>query len=58
MSPQSGIPLSQVTSNEEIEAAVQRDFDQGGIKLKKKSSCNFGAPFGQLGGFGTVRRSS
>jgi hypothetical protein len=58
MSPQSGLSLSQVTSNEEIEAAVQRDFDQGGIKLKKKSSCNFGAPFGSLGGFGTMRRPS
>jgi len=58
MSPQSGLSLSQVTSNEEIEAAVQRDFDQGGIKLKKKGSCNFGAPFGSLGGFGTVRRAS
>lgn len=58
MSPQSGIPLSQVTSNEEIEAAVQRDFDQGGIKLKKKASSNFGAPFGTLGGYGPVRRPS
>lgn len=47
-----------MVSNEEIEAAVQRDFDQGGIKLKKKASSNFGAPFGTLGGFGAVRRQS
>jgi hypothetical protein len=58
MSPQSGVPLSQVTSNDEIEAAVQRDFDQGGIKLKKKASSNFGAPFGTLGGYASVRRLS
>lgn len=61
MSPQSDIlsnPLSQVTSNENIDEAVQRDFDQGGIKLKKKASSNFGAPFGSLGGFGAIRRPS
>ena len=60
MSPQSGIPLSQMTSHEQEahEAAVHRDFQEGGIKLKKKSSSNFGAPFGSLGGFGGVRRQS
>ena len=58
MSPQSGIPLSQITSNEEIEAAVQKDFDEGGIKLKKKASSNFGAPWGTLGGYGVPRRPS
>ena len=58
MSPQSGIPLSQITSNEEIEAAVQKDFDEGGIKLKKKASSNFGAPWGTLGGYGVPRRAS
>ena len=58
MSPQSGIPLSQIASNEEIEAAVQKDFDEGGIKLKKKASSNFGAPWGTLGGFGVPRRPS
>jgi hypothetical protein len=58
MSPQCGIPLSQIASNDELEAAVQRDFDQGGIKLKKKASSNFGAPFGTLGGYASVRRLS
>lgn len=58
MSPQSGIPLSQIASNEEIEAAVQKDFDEGGIKLKKKASSNFGAPWGTLGGYGPPRRPS
>jgi hypothetical protein len=41
--------LSQVTSRED---KVQADFENGGIKLKKKPSTNFGAPFGSLGGFG------
>ncbi|KAM0716626.1 hypothetical protein Q7P37_008071 [Cladosporium fusiforme] len=62
ISPQSDVlsnPLSQVTSNEiDVDEAVQRNFDQGGIKLKKKASANFGAPFGSLGGFGAIRRSS
>lgn len=58
MSPQSGLPLSQVASNEAHDDAVQRDFDQGGIKLKKKASSNFGAPFGSLGGLGGGRRAS
>jgi len=58
MSPQSGLALSQIASNEEIEAAVQKNFDEGGIKLKKKASSNFGAPWGTLGGFGVPRRPS
>lgn len=58
ISPGSEIPLSQVTSNDEHEEAVKRKFDHGGIKLKKKASSNFGAPFGSLGGFGAMRRSS
>jgi hypothetical protein len=32
------------------EAKVHSDFEQGGIRLKKKSSTNFGAPFGCVGG--------
>lgn len=61
ISPQSDMlsnPLSQVTSNEILDEDVQRKFDQGGIKLKKKASSNFGAPFGSLGGFGAIRRPS
>ncbi|QIX00834.1 hypothetical protein AMS68_006351 [Peltaster fructicola] len=33
-------------------------FEQGGIRLKKKPSTNFGLPFGQLGGFGGLRKMS
>lgn len=33
-------------------------FEQGGIRLKKKPSTNFGVPFGQLGGFVGIRRMS
>lgn len=60
ISPQSGIPLSQIPSHEQEarELAVHRDFQEGGIKLKKKPSSNFGAPFGSLGGFGNVRKLS
>lgn len=60
MSPQSGLPLSQITSQEQEfrDAALHRDFQEGGIKLKKKASSNFGAPFGSLGGFGNVRTLS
>ncbi|KAF2165403.1 hypothetical protein M409DRAFT_24253 [Zasmidium cellare ATCC 36951] len=48
--------LSPTTSNvlpispqEAHEAQVQAEFEQGGIRLKKKTSVNFGAPFGSLG---------
>jgi hypothetical protein len=41
-------PLSKEVTHED---KVQADFESGGIKLKKKPSTNFGAPFGQLGGF-------
>ncbi|KAI6823326.1 hypothetical protein KC340_g11831 [Hortaea werneckii] len=47
-----GAPISQQPSNE------SEKFEVGGIKLKKKASTNFGAPFGQLGGFGSIRRQS
>ncbi|KAI6824509.1 hypothetical protein KC340_g12319 [Hortaea werneckii] len=47
-----GAPISHQPSNE------SEKFEVGGIKLKKKASTNFGAPFGQLGGFGSVRRQS
>ncbi|RMX98075.1 hypothetical protein D0867_12564 [Hortaea werneckii] len=47
-----GAPISQQPSNE------SEKFEVGGIKLKKKASTNFGAPFGQLGGFGSKRRQS
>ncbi|EME45326.1 hypothetical protein DOTSEDRAFT_87703 [Dothistroma septosporum NZE10] len=39
------------------EAKIQAEFEQGGIKLKKKTSTNFGAPFGSLAGFGPRRTS-
>lgn len=57
VSPNDEVPVTSPL-DEEREAAVQRDFDQGGIKLKKKASSNFGAPFGSLGGFGSIRRPS
>lgn len=40
------------------EARVQSEFEQGGIKLKKKASVNFGAPFGTLAGFAPPRKAS
>ncbi|KAK3702212.1 hypothetical protein LTR37_015044 [Vermiconidia calcicola] len=52
----SGLPsLSKHASRDD---KVQADFDSGGIRLKKKPSSNFGAPFGQLGGFGNPRKLS
>ena len=36
----------------------RQDFDNVGIKLKKKASSNFGAPFGQLGGLAGTRKLS
>ena len=36
----------------------RQNFDNVGIKLKKKASSNFGAPFGQLGGFTGMRKLS
>lgn len=42
--------LSNTLSPQEVrEAKVQAEFEQGGIRLKKKTSVNFGAPFGSLG---------
>lgn len=53
--PPTGSQLSQTTSNE---ARADRDLEYGGIKLRKKPSCNFGAPLGQLGSFGGIRKPS
>ncbi|KAK5127862.1 hypothetical protein LTR85_004979 [Meristemomyces frigidus] len=50
-----GAPVSQQQSHDH---QVHQDFETGGIKLKKKPSTNFGAPFGQLGGFGGSRKLS
>lgn len=50
-----GAPQSQKQSHEE---QVHRNFEEGGIKLKKKPSVNFGAPFGSLGGLGGMRKMS
>lgn len=47
--------LSKQVSRDE---KVHDDFESGGIKLKKKASVNFGAPFGSLGGFGSSRKLS
>lgn len=35
-----------------------KDLEHGGIKLRKKPSCNFGAPFGQLGSLGARKTSN
>lgn len=48
LSPNNGVPHPHQEAREQ---QVQSAFEQGGIKLKKKPSTNFGAPFGQLGGF-------
>lgn len=53
LSPSGMSALSQQVSHDD---KVQADFESGGIRLKKKASSNFGAPFGQLGGF--VRKQS
>jgi len=50
-----GAPLSQQGSHK---AQTHQNFERGGIKLKKKPSTNFGAPFGSLGGFGGPRKMS
>jgi hypothetical protein len=47
--------LSRQTSRDE---KIHNDFEQGGIRLKKRPSTNFGVPFGQLGGLGGVRKMS
>lgn len=41
-----------------LDSAEVEIFEAGGIKLKKKTSINFGAPFGQLGGFSALRKMS
>jgi hypothetical protein len=50
--------MAALSPQESHEAQVQHDFEHGGIKLKKKPSVNFGAPFGQLGGFSALRKMS
>ncbi len=55
LSPNNLPALSKQTSRDD---QVQAEFENGGIKLKKKPSVNFGAPFGQLGGFGSARKQS
>lgn len=49
MSP-NGAPMSP------LDPAETAKFEQGGIKLKKKASVNFGAPFGQLSGLCAMRK--
>lgn len=51
------VVLSPSASQDEVEDRLQADFESGGIRLKKKASVNFGAPFGSLGGFGGRRVS-
>lgn len=59
LSPKAALsPLSKHASRDQGEDKVHSDFETGGIKLKKKPSVNFGAPFGQLGGFGSMRKQS
>jgi hypothetical protein len=41
-----------------LDPAEAQAFEQGGIKLRKKTSINFGAPMGQLGGFAALRKLS
>ncbi|KAF7188870.1 hypothetical protein HII31_09793 [Pseudocercospora fuligena] len=54
-----GSPDGHTLSPQEAhEAKVQQDFEQGGIRLKKKTSTNFGAPFGSLAGFPISRKMS
>lgn len=57
LSPSGMASLSKQTSRDQ-EDKVHAHFDNGGIKLKKKVSTNFGAPFGQLGEFGNGRKLS
>ena len=57
ISPTNGAPLSLQLSHEQ-EEKIHKEFDHGGIKLKKRPSTNFGAPFGSLGGYGSVRGMS
>ncbi|KAI5357046.1 hypothetical protein Slin15195_G052880 [Septoria linicola] len=46
-----------LSPQEQHEAKIHQQFEQGGIRLKKKTSTNFGAPFGSLAGF-PVRKMS
>lgn len=50
LSPTTSNTIPGALSPQEVhEAQVQAQFEQGGIRLKKKTSVNFGAPFGSLG---------
>ncbi|KAK5174823.1 uncharacterized protein LTR77_001906 [Saxophila tyrrhenica] len=56
-SSMSEIPSNALSKQTSHDDQVQAEFESGGIKLKKKPSVNFGAPFGQLGGFGSRKQS-
>lgn len=60
VSPSSNLsPLAKHASREEqYEEQVHADFESGGIRLKKKASVNFGAPFGSFAGFDFGRKMS
>lgn len=40
-----------LSPQEQHEAKIHAEFQEGGIRLKKKTSTNFGAPFGSLASF-------
>lgn len=55
LSPTGTSNLSKVVSNDD---KVQADFENGGIRLKKRPSVNFGAPLGQMSSFANARKLS
>ncbi|KAM3417047.1 hypothetical protein BST61_g8628 [Cercospora zeina] len=50
-------PSGALSPQEQHEAKIHQEFEQGGIRLKKKTSINFGAPFGSLAGL-PIRKMS
>ncbi|KAF2215523.1 hypothetical protein CERZMDRAFT_110172 [Cercospora zeae-maydis SCOH1-5] len=50
-------PSGALSPQEQHEAKIHQQFEQGGIRLKKKTSTNFGAPFGSLAGL-PIRKMS
>lgn len=40
-----------LSPQEQHEAKIHQEFQEGGIRLKKKTSTNFGAPFGSMAAF-------
>ncbi|PPJ50295.1 hypothetical protein CBER1_04908 [Cercospora berteroae] len=50
-------PTGALSPQEQHEAKIHEQFEQGGIRLKKKTSTNFGAPFGSLAGL-PIRKMS